>query len=587
MLGIFLQSFAHACVNLKLLFGEEAQALVESAPGEWYPADRFTRAVRSIEARYPHDAPIKERLGIEMMRLWYELGPGRSIVRRGVDFLHFQTGSGGYHSVVRGPSDVVGTFALASLDEASGRAEVRSSTVFDRTIERGVLLGGLQLAGDLGYVDVDNSADPSVFHIVFDRDRRTEGSARDHARQQAFWAATNEALARAYAELERQRAELDAAKSELVRLNTELEARVAAQVQEIVARASEVDVLNAQLRAQVRERSRELAAALERLAERGVPGTLEPGAELGGRVRIVRQIGAGGMGAVFLAQDLASEQLVAVKIMNPRATPTPQLLQRFVSEARAAAAVSHPAIVRSLAIDLSEDGRIYQVLEYVRGRTLADRLDGGSGTAVEAARLGAVVADALSAAHATGVVHRDVKPSNILLSREAPHVKIVDFGVAKLREPDADPAQPAAALTGTGELVGTPEYMSPEQALDTASVGPASDVYSLGVVLFKWLSGALPFAETSASGLILAHAGKPPPPLLSVAPHTPAPLATAVDRCLAKSPAARPSASELARELSAIADALDAPPAHALVERILAGDDNAVTLAAASTKPGF
>lgn len=167
MLGIFLQSFAFACVNLKLLLGDRAEALIESAPDQWYPADRFAEAVRSIEARFPSPEPIKERVGIEMMKLWYERGPGRTIVKRAVDFLHYQTGSNGYHSVVRGPADKVGAFALESLDEAAGRAVVRSTTVFDRTIERGVLIGGLETAGDLAFVEVDNSTDPSVYRIRF------------------------------------------------------------------------------------------------------------------------------------------------------------------------------------------------------------------------------------------------------------------------------------------------------------------------------------------------------------------------------------------------------------------------------------
>ena len=167
LLGIFLQSFGNACVNLRLLFGEQAESLLASTPDGWYPASAFFEAVRSIEARFPDPEPIKERLGIEMMKLWYERGPGRSIVKRGVDFVRFQTGSNGYHSVVRGPAHAVGEFALEALDEQQGRAQVRSSTAFDRTIERGVLIGGLQLAGDVEFVDVDNSEDPSVYRIRF------------------------------------------------------------------------------------------------------------------------------------------------------------------------------------------------------------------------------------------------------------------------------------------------------------------------------------------------------------------------------------------------------------------------------------
>ena len=167
LLGIFLQSFGNACVNLKLLLGEQAEVLLSSKPDHWYSAGRFFDAVRSIEARFPDPAPIKERLGIEMMKLWYEHGPGRAIVKRGVDFVRFQTGSNGYHSVVRGPAALVGEFALEAIDEEQGRATVRSTTAFDRTMERGVLIGGVQLAGDLEYVDVDNSVDPSVYRIRF------------------------------------------------------------------------------------------------------------------------------------------------------------------------------------------------------------------------------------------------------------------------------------------------------------------------------------------------------------------------------------------------------------------------------------
>jgi len=167
ILGVFLQSFARACVNLSILGGAEGERLARVDSAEWCPAEALFAALAVIEARFDDPGPIKERIGTEMMRLWYERGPGRSIVARGVDFIHHQTGSEGYHGVTRGPSNDVGAFTLTALDEESGTARVWSTTPFDRAVERGVLLGGLSLAGDLVYVDVDNGADPSVFEIRF------------------------------------------------------------------------------------------------------------------------------------------------------------------------------------------------------------------------------------------------------------------------------------------------------------------------------------------------------------------------------------------------------------------------------------
>src|SRR5262245_24583301 len=117
VLGVFLQSFAGACVNLKILAGEEAESLARADPNVWCPGDRFRTAFAALEKRFQSFDPIKERVGVEMMRLWYEHGPGRSIVKRGVDFLRFQTGSEGYGSVVRGPAAAIGAFTLEHLDE--------------------------------------------------------------------------------------------------------------------------------------------------------------------------------------------------------------------------------------------------------------------------------------------------------------------------------------------------------------------------------------------------------------------------------------------------------------------------------------
>jgi len=165
--GVFLQSFGRACKNLHILASERVEEILATRPDGWYPAASFVTLFHAIETRYRDFEPIKERIGVEMMKLWYELGPGRSLVSSGVDFLRFQTGSQGYHSVVRGPSTAVGAFSLQELDEGAGRARVASTTPFDRTMERGVLLGGMQLAGDLVYVDVRNAPDPSTFELTF------------------------------------------------------------------------------------------------------------------------------------------------------------------------------------------------------------------------------------------------------------------------------------------------------------------------------------------------------------------------------------------------------------------------------------
>lgn len=167
VLGVFVASFFRACVHLNILMGDEVAALGDVKPDEWLAAAQFTAAFASLDRRFRNFEPIKERIGIEMMRLWYDFGPGRSIVKRGVDFLHYQTGSEGYHSVVRGPAEQIGAFTLEALDESAGRARVRSTTPFDRSMERGVLVGGMKVTGDLAYVAVDNGGDRDLFEIEF------------------------------------------------------------------------------------------------------------------------------------------------------------------------------------------------------------------------------------------------------------------------------------------------------------------------------------------------------------------------------------------------------------------------------------
>jgi hypothetical protein len=166
-MGVFLQALANACLNLHLLAGDEAVEACAVEPMRWYPASRFEELFQRVVGRFPTPEPVRERIGVEMMRLWYDPGPGRSIISRAADFLRYQTGSEGYHSLTRGPADRKGAFTLAELDEARGRAVVRSTTPFDRAMERGVLLGGLRLTGEVTFAQVENEADRSTFNVEY------------------------------------------------------------------------------------------------------------------------------------------------------------------------------------------------------------------------------------------------------------------------------------------------------------------------------------------------------------------------------------------------------------------------------------
>ncbi len=166
--GTLFLSFGQACINLNFFIEEEIESFLEEVtPDRWYPLKQFANLLGLVDEKYPDSAPILEQLGVEMMNFWYTAGPGKKIIKRGVEFLHFQTGSEGYHSVIKGKPDQIGEFLLVSLNEEEGTAIVRSTTVFRKDMERGVLRGGLGLAQDLVYIDVDNSEDENVFLIEF------------------------------------------------------------------------------------------------------------------------------------------------------------------------------------------------------------------------------------------------------------------------------------------------------------------------------------------------------------------------------------------------------------------------------------
>jgi serine/threonine-protein kinase len=253
------------------------------------------------------------------------------------------------------------------------------------------------------------------------------------------------------------------------------------------------------------------------------------GRRLGGRYRVGALLATGGMGEVWAAYDLLLDRAVAVKVLGGALAGDGRAAERLRREARAAARLEHPGIARVL--DLGEhDGRPYLVMELLEGESLAARIDrAGPMPPDEAARVVAAVADALEAAHAAGVVHRDVKPGNVFLTT-AGEIKVLDFGIAWCAHD--------AALT-TGELLGTAAYLAPERVLGLRAT-PAADIYALGVVLYELLAGHRPFEASSELELAMAHVNATPPPLQEVAPSAPPSLIAACHQAMAKDPSARP-----------------------------------------------
>jgi len=263
---------------------------------------------------------------------------------------------------------------------------------------------------------------------------------------------------------------------------------------------------------------------------------------LAGRYSLQRELGRGGMGIVYLAHEVALDRPVALKLLPPHLAAEPGLVERFMREARTAARLSQPNIVPIHRVD--RVGRfVFFTMAYVEGESLGAVLRRrGALPAADAARILREVAWALAYAHAQGVVHRDVKPDNILLEEGTGRALVMDFGIAQVSA--------TSGLAGRGEVLGTPEFMSPEQAGGSA-VDARSDIYSLGVVGYLMLSGRLPFVGDSPATILAKHMTQPAPPVVGVAPDAPRHLAQAVDRCLAKNPAERfANGEDLAAALS-------------------------------------
>ena len=314
----------------------------------------------------------------------------------------------------------------------------------------------------------------------------------------------------------------------------------------------------------------------ERVRDQDMPSRQdsETTVRLADRYEMRRRIASGGMGVVWEATDTVLERPVAIKILSPALAGDERFLERFRREARAAAGLTHPNVAQ--VYDYGEDGRTrFIVMELLRGETLAARLHrDGRLPPAEAASIGAQTADALESAHRAGVVHRDVKPGNIMLTPDG--VKVMDFGIAA--------AAHDTSLTATGSLIGTASYMAPEHVSGDPAT-PASDVYALAVVMYEALTGAPPFDMETPVATAAAHVHTAPDALLDRAPDVPAPLAAAVEHGLAKEPAARPrSAAEFARLLRAGANVTVGPAAPTAELRTTRTDPLPAPAAAAPTE---
>ena len=259
---------------------------------------------------------------------------------------------------------------------------------------------------------------------------------------------------------------------------------------------------------------------------------------LAGRYSIDRELGRGGMGVVYLAKEVDLDRLVAIKLLPPERAADPALRERFLREARLAAKLSHPNIIPIHAVD-ETDGFVYYVMSFVDGESLAQRVRSrGPLSASEGVRVLRETTWALASAHAQGLVHRDVKPDNILIETASHRVLVADFGIAAFTGDDS----------GDG-ISGTPEFMSPEQALGH-EVDARSDLYSLGATAFYAFSGRLPFEGSTPTEVLAKQVTEQAPLLAAQGLSVPRKVASLIDRCLAKDPAHRPaSASALAEQL--------------------------------------
>lgn len=294
------------------------------------------------------------------------------------------------------------------------------------------------------------------------------------------------------------------------------------------------------------------------------------GSTILGRYHIEELVAMGGLAAVYRAKKLTTGEDVAVKVLHPDAEELPELIERFEREAIAGRHIYHPNVAAVYEMSQLDDGSWFMVMEFIRGVTLRTLIDRGPIPAPRAANIARQLATALNAAHDFGIVHRDVKPLNVmLLDGPEDRVQLIDFGLAKVPVEQFSLTDDGSrdSLTNAGVLLGTVAYMAPEAALGMRSLDRRADLYALGVILYEMLAGKHPFTETEPAALFAQHRATPPPPIAERSPGVSVPpaLEAVVMRLLAKDPDDRfPHARAVLVALDAAIQRLDDTTPRAL-----------------------
>jgi len=276
--------------------------------------------------------------------------------------------------------------------------------------------------------------------------------------------------------------------------------------------------------------------------------------------RVIRTLGKGSMANVYLAKDVALDQLRAIKVMVPDKAADRTARRRFEREARSAARISHPNVTPVLRVGAFSDETPFLVMEYVDGRNLEDLLEGAGALPQEEAReIIRQLAEALSAAHEQGIIHRDLKPANVLRESSSGRVRLTDFGVAAVQDSAGDTTR----LTVAGQILGEIEYVAPEHLMGE-ELTELADIYSLGTLGYKLLTGGGPYPGRVGAALMTAKLQSPPTPLAELVPGIDPTLASVIERCLARKPEHRPTAAEVAEQLAPVQAAGVAPGADPL-----------------------